>query len=592
MKSIFELNTKGADGLISTNQSGSDVFYDQIQALRNLSDTQNGVDTPDSNAFPNGVISYRWSYGADSWWIPSQSYLVIDCTLEGYNNQQLSIADNIAPNMGMASCLFQKMQYKWGDKTVSEISEYVPQVSAFKHRLSKTGNWLNTTGQQINFWKSDFESRQADVVSDGIEEGGLSYRNLGTPLDWSGITNFDAADTLAFDYDNGNAGESAIIYTDTAVASRVLFRTGGVATGDLDNGFVASGIDVGKYIKIQLRRDAATADSAVREYIVKVLRIETAGAADADGNTNNRIIVSRPVATEPDIAAQAFADPSWNFMFNIQVLQDVKLARQVKNFQLIYRPDLSIFQVQHAIPGLSNHELEITPYTNTVYQKNVIESLLADKSSTANFKFRINSMFLQLARCRGPRIDDVAFTLDLDEVRCYRNDIETNNASQKAYDVNPATYALAVAFQDSAADTSTLYSQTKFKIRNSEELNLTRFYVRYAGQQKWQPDAELDFDTADATDKLVELYSRNLLYSGGYYDSQAELLEEFRERGIYIYLPWPRTSSDRSTRVNVLTQFSAGFTVNPKLLLFSRYRKAVLCKIENGALTELYPRDI
>lgn len=194
----------------------------------------------------------------------------------------------------------------------------------------------------------------------------------------------------------------------------------------------------------------------------------------------------------------------------------------------------------------------------------------------------------------GPIVEKDEFFLDLQECRLQISQITTHNRNQYSLDISPSTNALTVAFQDSAAETNTLYSQTRFKIRNEEELSLRNFYIRYGGIQKPQPDYRPIYDVANNQDHMVEQWARSLMYNGAYHDSTAETLEEWRERGIYMHWAWPKTGSDRATRCYISTQFNAAFSdnTNPRLLLFNHFRKVCILRYENGSLTEILINEV
>ncbi len=143
-------------------------------------------------------------------------------------------------------------------------------------------------------------------------------------------------------------------------------------------------------------------------------------------------------------------------------------------------------------------------------------------------------------------------------------------------------------------NTNTLYSQSKYKTRNSQELAINRFYVRYGGVQKPQPDLDPSFSESGNVDRLVELWRRNLLHLGlDEFSNDTESLKEWRDRGIYIHLPFPKTGTDRSTRAYVRSVFSAlvdsaGSAITPRLLLFNYYKKLLAIKMDNGEVQEVH----
>ena len=148
----------------------------------------------------------------------------------------------------------------------------------------------------------------------------------------------------------------------------------------------------------------------------------------------------------------------------------------------------------------------------------------------------------------------------------------------------------------------TKYAISKFNIRDNIETNLKRYYIRYEGQVP-QPDFESELnkfaltndmgtDKLDSKNGLLDLYNRSNLYTGQYFnEGGAETLEEFLERGLYIYHPFPKTASSRNTRVYTQTEFTDLVGTNPRLLLFQHYLKVVVCSVVNGRIVNVLPID-
>lgn len=582
--SIFDV-PRNKEDLVSANQGMANLKYDEIASLRNIID---GV--PGASNFGNGLITFRWHPPSGSWWIPSRSYFRIDCELSRVDGTSLQKEDNIAPNMGLGSCLFSKLQYMISDRVVSEISEFVPQVDAIKKRLKYTGQWLNTTGSNYNMWDSYFNKRQEKVIPTGIDFDALQ-------MDF-GIRTTAAAAGLG----------QVPRWIDTGTPNRIAFTAAGGPGGLSQIIFTANGgqaiPDLTKYYQIGQR--VYINDGA--ETTVTIL---------GHSGTNILLVAAGLTAVGAANIVNQFREPEY------ELAKVNSKTSKSQRFSLVWRPPLSIMDIPYGIPGSAKHELRFTPFSDQVYQKNAIESILADKANTVDgaagdYYFAIRNMYFYAARCDGPIVEMDQFFLDLSEVRMQSSQITTNSRSQFSLDVSPSTHALTIAFQDSAAETDTRYSQTKFRIRKgsanrdvtgliNQELNLINFYVRYGGLQKPQPDYRPKYaDTHSGTnaaddelnvDYLVELHGRNALYNGAYYDSSTETLKEWRERGIYMHWPWPKTGTDRETRVYVSTEFkelvdAAGANITPRLLLFNHFKKVCILRYANGNLNEILINEV
>jgi len=745
--SIFDLKRRKED-LDSSNHGMANIKYDQITPLRNIGDSGT------SFKFGNGIITYRWHPATGKWWLPSRSYFKTTYELSKGDGSVLTKSDNIAPNMGACSTLFQKLQYKINDKTLSEITEHVSQVDSNKTRHNKSANWMSSTGNNLNFWESSFEKRQQQIIENGglidnlggsdveiTDQTNLGFTNTSTMIISAAghlltVTNSPdlrtilksgdilviklAADvfttafyvvnvisstvaqmasfgtTLGGDYPAAAALFSVltleryrysecdnVIVTDNLVTQPSTVNNNVITYNAGDNRNLklgdialiaanASTLYQGEVINQQLTAltsngssfnvqtnvaaNAANFFSALRYEDTELTDLSDLGyvqsAAAALGHAVNIAVgtssalltITKLGATTdiPDVnlhfkkgdiitvilqAGPLFqglileVDPSSNgrslLVIGEQVLGAVKgdatdarnyllkrlrlggpkykvnKARKVKSNELIWVPPLSIFGVNHAIPGSSKHELQLTPFSNTFYQKNFIQSIIADKTHGAanDFKLLITRMDFYACMVDGPQIKEDEFYLDLNETRCQINTVSVPERSQYALDVSPSTNGFTVAFQDEAAESNTLYSQSMFKIRNDEELNLTNFYIRYAGEQKPQPDFEPIYDEEKNQDNMVELYARSVMYNGGYYDDNTESLKEFYDRGLYMYFPFPKTGSDRETRAYVSTQFSA-LTGTPRILLFNHFKKVCILKYKDSQLVEVILNEV
>jgi hypothetical protein len=152
MDSIFKLK-KSVEEIEWANQGMSRMSYEQHAPTRDVT----------GNSFPNGAIHIRWETSGQKWWIPSRSYLRLRCKLTKNDGNQLVDGDNIAPNMGLCANLFQSAEFRVNGKTVSRISDFMPQIDALEHRLNKSDSYLTTLGESTNFWSESVTERKNDV---------------------------------------------------------------------------------------------------------------------------------------------------------------------------------------------------------------------------------------------------------------------------------------------------------------------------------------------------------------------------------------------------------------------------------------------
>ena len=620
MKSIFELKTRN-DQLSSSNQGLTNYKYQEVQSLKSASGAN----------FSDGQLVYRWTYGAQKYWIPNKSYVKIQCKLENariYNEprekamgggetvfeikrKQLYIDDNIALSMNAAPQLFQSMQYKIADMMVSQVTENLAQVDTLKNRMNKSGHWLNTVGKSNNYWQACFQDRLREVAN---------VNEINTNDPWRNFDEFLVQEEGSYsDLVKIQTQENGLIlftFTDVTITagSRLRFRAAKAteASTMANTGDIVQGIEIGDSVVWTYRDD--TADTISR-YSGTIEAVTSAGTANPPGNIANTITV-RPVhslAINPvptkitgngELPSSVVYETLIKVGLNMEFFKTCEYqdnARSLSTFDLIWQPALSVFDVQHAIPCASTkHELTFTPFPNSVYQKNIIESLLTDKVHGTDYNFEVVDMRLYILTCdSNPVADEMQFMLDLDEVHCQAS-ILTAETQQTSLDVVGSTNGITLAFQDSAVNNNSLYALSKFRIRDNIESTLERYYIRYEGQVP-QPDfdGKSEYDVAKNTniETLSDIYNRSLLYGGSYFKDSAETIQEFRERGMYMYHPFPKTASSRNTRVYTQTNFKAdafgpkGLKIQPRLLLFQHYKKVVVCKIVNGRIVQVTPID-
>ncbi len=764
MLSIFDIPTS-KDQLSSSNANLCELQFDEIQALRNISDETNA-----NRHFPGSEITFRWDYPSGKHWLPSKSYLRYKCSLTKADGSPLTENDNIAPAMGLADSLIHTCNLKIADKVVEEVSNMYSEIAALRTRLSKTGQWMRDCGNVVNYWESNPQKRQQNIISDGViakecrvskapliqsrqEMGfesmntidyavgdsvltfaagalavaGLLERNLRqnvrsgdvivihsavvgselqaffikeslTPLTFTALPVGELGadiNALALDFsmikysratinnhlDNtknyvtatqsmddilpttasqikqgqlvfstnaaGTEG-AATIYVDPLARDHFIHpsfgngRAGNIVANaaaqisivDHDGAHWTSGPDLGYHTtsanivqhKVEFPLPVGTGKSlmtfetvanpelplpnvrdvwragdfivwqriAAAEHHMQVGLVWEVDTAVSNTNSGQRLwVIGGKIlnaATDSGevpnriVGRLRIPGPSQRVFPN--------KARKAQEFQLIWRPCLSVFDLSHSIPGGGKFELNITPFNTEEYQRNAIESWGTTKVPGTDYIFKVLDLRMYNAVCQGPLTENKQYLLDLQQTRCTSISLTTSSKVQYAVDVQPSLNAITIAFADEHRLGNTLYSNTRFKIRDSLEQRLKEMYIRISQLQLPQPDWELTIDDSTGKDLMTEIYGRNLLYNGGYYDSSCEDIDEFFERGLYIHTPVCRTATDRSTRLNVSTRFDGNtlFSDNgivPHLLIFDHYKKVAIVQINDGRITSI-----
>ncbi len=488
--SIFDLKTS-VEELSSANQGTSRMEYEQHPPTRDVT----------GENFPNGAIHFRWQVSGQKHWLPSRSYIRMRVKITKADGvTQLTTDDQIAPNMGLCASLFQSAEFRINDKTISRISDFMPQIDAIETRLCKSKSWLDGVGKSTNIWGENFTERQGIISKDTVEKK-VNIKSVKSRLD------------LGFPAD-----ASVTIAQDTGV---LTFAAG------------VSGVPPPDATTIFNEGDTITIFSNVGQLVYNVA--EATSATTLQLNNTKQI---------------ALATAAHSFTREREIYgNDDNDARNVKELELIWQPPLSIFKIAEAIPS-SKLELVLNPQTSSSYQISAVQSILSNKTANTNFKFQVRDMYLYANTVEGPRQDDITYLLDLEQTNCQSDNVPGVSFAQRNFDVSPSTYALTVAYQDSRVNSDTQYSQSQFKSygansgAKNEELKLKRFFINYAGQNLPAPDADPEYKVGSAIDYTTQRYAESQIYSGAYFDTGgAESLEDWHNRGAYYYFSWPRKMS-------------------------------------------------
>lgn len=538
MQSIFDLKTS-ADQLESSNYGVSRDLYEQQAPTRDVTGTN----------FPNGSINFRWQTGATKWWVPSRTYLRFRIYIRGSNDQMVDVnTDDMAPIMNQCAALFQSAEFRMNDKTISRVSDYMPQIDTLRTRINKSKSWIDSVGVSSNWWQESFQIRQESISYNGKIENGTDSEQSRVEL------GFEVGATL-----ETNTATGIITFAATAVDVRTKFEVG-------DRIRFANGTALYEF-RIMNKPSATT------------------------------LLVSGMAGGNLGAAAYDFVRVSTRGKENT--------ARQTCVYEVTWTPPLSIFGVEHAIPS-SRCELILNPQTASVYKTAVIESNTQPKvyspifGTQFGFDVTIQNMYLYVNTVEGSRVDNLTYYLDLEQYSCQAESGLSREFAQKNFDVSPSTKALCVAFQDGRVGTNTLFSSTKFRCYDTlptgkdETQQLNRMFINYAGVSKPQIDADPSYPNNNTgTDFTTQRYIESILNSGAYHDTGgAETLQEWQNRGQYYLFNWSKDGNDRSTRVSVHTGFENNTVLtNARLLLFSISNQIAKVVISNGSVTDVQLED-
>ena len=148
---------------INNLQNLDDVKHATSQ-LTNLTYVQRSANkTIIDDSFNEGEIVYDFTIGGNRWWIPSKTHFVIRSVIK---KEDASAPDDdvYAASQFFAANLFQGADFRIEGRSVSKVSNYLPQVYALKQRLTKSVAQRTTVGASLNNDVVSRVTRAASVV--------------------------------------------------------------------------------------------------------------------------------------------------------------------------------------------------------------------------------------------------------------------------------------------------------------------------------------------------------------------------------------------------------------------------------------------
>ena len=428
-------------------------------------------------------------------------------------------------------------------------------------------NITNVTANSITLDGAPLAAEVATNVTDANAIGSTGWRQISTLF----ATGQRGSEAQPYD-------EIQILY-DANLGNRLRFST----NGQLSDTDLANYFQIGDIVYIY--------DGA--DNYRRIIDITHEGDYINNGDSlYNNVLVLDGAPLTPVASAAFSSNHCVQRSCDIKVMNPQEL-RKITDFEINWMPRcLSFFRLPHSMPGGCKYEFILNP--KNLYKIAAVESLI-NKSPTDDYDFKVKSLFFYVPTFEGQSIiEKDQFYLDLNEIRAQKISITTQESSY-SLDIRPSTNALAVAVQSGSVENRTDYSASKFIAENDYQNKLTSMHVRYGSEQKPIPNFDINFSEninkngERRIDHWNEVYLRNLLASGAYFDSSCEKITEYYERGQYIYQVWNRSGDDRETRVYVTLRFSEQppENPNPSLVLFNFYKKYGICKYSNGRLVEI-----
>ena len=567
---IFDVPRK-PEHLRSANDGVANARYRQVSASKDVTGSQ----------FSSGVQQFRFDTSGTTWFLPSMCYFRLRCSLhqvreDGGTPLPILANADLAPNMGLAANLFKSVELRLNGHTVERVSERLPQIDALKTRMGNTGAWLHQVGKTTNFWGADFATRRARVAVDGYEAPSDTGMPVYGPWLTQAEAGFHANHRTRFHPGRG------IFSCDENGAGTIDIQKGPMSLRPGDRLRHGECVLLVQHL-IDRKRGLATIVETGR---TGYQHIEAAAAGGAGGAPEHK---------------EREGVSGWTIQKRQASPGNTALGKN--QFEIVWRPPLGFFEVDHAIPPGGQWLLEFNPANAQDCQKNAVESMLGDldilrpPTEAGQFEFKVDEFQLYLYVMEAERFDRGTWYLDLQQSRCQLQSMPADCTSlvQKNFDVPGKTTHLTLAFQDQAEGSDTRYSKSKFKIRPSEDdekgsgciegqdLLLERFFIHYGQEQKPTPDFDGRYDdrvgdtTVPQTNYLVHRYADTLMQANLYHtEGGAESFEHWLQRGPYYHFRWPKDATENSTRASVNFKFARPFAggMQHQVMLFSQWRSA------------------
>jgi len=542
--------------------------YRQYPATRDVS----------GNSFSNGSQTWRWQGASNQWFLPSKSYMRFRLKITKGDGTQPDVSDDVAPAMNVCSQFYQSMNLKMGGNTISSISDYVAQCDTLKKRLRASKSTLDSLEDSKGFMDADFKVRQSKIASNGFY-----LKDVVERLPYSPTVTLDRAE-LGFDEKGALVGDNnTLAYDDTTGVFTFGVGTNNVA---LPNPLPFS---AGDFIQLSAIEGVDGSDPRVGKPARIVSKTATTITVEAKSLGGNITTDSRHV---------------WVRLTAPPQVGEANDALRKNEIECIWKPTLSLFDINHPMPMNCSYEMTLNPHTSETIQRRIVQSL-TNKVPGTDFKVSFDQVYLYLAEVDGPPLEDSSFLLELDEMTMQTEHIDSVSFSQKNFDVSPSTKAITVFYQDERGNSGTQISDSLFRSYANalsgavlkvdaltEEQKLRRFYLHYAGQKF--PQVDWDPQYTGSKNHLTQLYIETLGASGSIFDNGgAETFQEWLERGLYLHFQTPRHGSDRSTRCSVHNEFQAGAGKdNLRLAVVSHYTQVFQVQIKSGRVVGVKNAEI
>ncbi len=586
-------------------------------------------------AFPGGQINFQIQNASMTRWNPFRSYLRMRITLSQVGGAQFNHIDDIGPAMFQGHCFWQQLNIQCNGVKVSEMDDYIPQISALRKRYAigegrRTGMLGDT-----NFAQADLTTRINQISADGEDSKANLYRII-RPIDNNATISMalqsPALNLAAF---NGRPNTTAFLSSPLEAVDTIAIAVGGagavsVATW-VDTNAVAPGLDIralyriGDVVSCHIvgavpppnHNSTFTIVAFVGPLVAQVISStgEATGAQPVGAghhvirhsvSANDTAIVTgvnttflsnlqvgdliveegtnsemRVVNVANDLQAHVVHLTATPFATTLDWhIKRKKQSRRVRHYELCFKPCLGLFSLDKWLPG--NWKLELTPQSSAKYMKYAIESLNYTKTPGLDFTVIVEDLKMYVCKGAMTTPKNNTETFNFTEIRCQAQTITSATSLTKSFVVNKNAHTFSFAFQKPDSGDDTRYPKTKFTMLNGYEKNLSSYQLRLNGESLPVPVPDIRTNSGLAQDFSTQQYYEMLHYNGTIFLDEPESLTDWFERGPYYTYVLPKKPVGSANTLYVTTEFRDPRPENFLLMVFDHYHKSFQIEVENG----------
>ena len=474
--------------------------------------------------FTSGVQDFDFSIGGNYIWRPSKSYFRCDMTLTAGAGgvTQPVVGDQIAFADNPCAGLYDNVFVRGGGADISSIINYAGQAHQLKTRSTKSRAWRESIGKSAFGINASFNDRVNAVSADGIS----SAENIGS------------APTVL----------RTTIIVDGLVA---VDQASGVATASAGGSFAGA-----------LVGDLLVTSSG--SYTITVVTSATSVTVDVAGLTAD--IVAAPGATVVPTNALASGQAS----------------ERANVVRYMWQPPVGLFDWDSE-NGLGSGEYRIQLNPSSRYETSIVQTAAALVAGTG-YNVVVNDVvffpWIEKANVPTSGIE----RLFLNEMMVQSKGYVSNSVLD--FTVPPSTQQIAVFVQSNAAGSLSTQPSTLFRTSTGIlDSQLANIQITYAN--KSMPATNWSSSYSGNSNLMTQRYLDTIIETGMIENpGGAESFSDFQSAGGYYLFDFGRSSTDRSTAVQLSLNFTNALP-NANVMICAFYNRVVEITSDSGRIVNI-----